>query len=160
MKLEEGGGPDSPGRVLVRLRAGRWSPHSPGSAFPFWSLRLSAALYVQASLELQFRDAEALNLTLWGLWNHNTLHLRPPEEEHGDEGWNVEEDGSETEAFYCCSPGPMTSGSVARGLCLLRLFNRTALRGAAHKRPLPAEKGGCWGRKYGGRRGQILANRF
>lgn len=119
-------------------------------------LCLPADLHVQVSLELQFRDAEALNLTLWGLGNHTSLHLHPPEqeeeeEEDEDRGWNVKKVGGETRAFYCCYPGPASPGSVTRGLCLLCLFNQTALRRAAHNRLLLVDKGGCEGRRPGGR---------
>lgn len=109
---------------------------------------------MQVSLELQLKDAEALNLTLWGLRNNNSLHLHPPEEEEEDKdkGWNEREAGGQTRAFYCCYPGPMSSASVTPGVCLLWLFNQTALRGAARSQPLLAEKGGCQGGKFGGRR--------
>lgn len=95
-------------------------------------LCLSAAL-VQVSMELQLRDAEALNVTLWGLRNCNSLHLHPPEEE---------EAGAETKAFYCCYPRAMSSESVPRDLCLLQLFNQTALRQVAGNQLLLVEKGG------------------
>lgn len=99
---------------------------------------------MQVSLELQFRDAEALNLTLWGLSSHNSLHLHPPEEEEDeDKGWNVREAGGETKVFYCCYPGPMSSELATQGLCLLWLSNQTALRGAAHNQLLLAETGRC-----------------
>lgn len=100
---------------------------------------------MQVSLELQFSDAERLNLTLWGLSTRNSLHLHPPEEEEKDKGRNVEEAGGETKAFYCCYPAPMSSGSVPQGLCLLWLFNQTALRGPVDDRSLLAEKGRRWG---------------
>lgn len=121
------------GLVCLQL-AGPCSRNSPVSAFLYCSLCLSAALYVQVFVEFQFRDGEALNLTLWGLRNHNSLHLQPPEEEDEDKG-------SETKAFYCCYPGSMSSGLVTQGLCLLWLFNQTALRAAAHSQPLLPKKG-------------------
>lgn len=122
-----------------RLLAGRPAPNGPVSAFLCCSLCPSAALYMQ--VELQFRGAEALNLTLWGLSNHNALHLHPLEEEEVDKGWNGKEAGRETKAFYCCYPGPMSSTSATQGLCLLWLSNQTALRGAARSQLLWAETG-------------------
>lgn len=107
---------------------------------------LSAALQLEVSLELQFKDVESLNLTLWGLRNHNSLHLHPPKEEDEDKGWNVEE-GGKVKAFYCCCPAPVSSESTTQSHCLLWLPNQTALRGAAHHQPPLADKGQCWGQK-------------
>lgn len=103
---------------------------------------LSAALQLEVSMELQFKDVESLNLTLWGLRNHNSLHLHPPKEEDEDKGWNVEE-GGEVKAFYCCCPAPVSSESTTQSHCLLWLPNQTALRGAAHHQPPLADKGRC-----------------
>lgn len=98
---------------------------------------------MQVSLELRLRDAEALNVTLWGLGNHSSLHLHPPggAEERRRE---AEEAGGQTGAFYCCYPG-----ATPKGLCLLRLFNQTALRGTENNQPLLPEEGG--GQKRGGK---------
>lgn len=111
---------------------------------------MSVALYVQVSLELRLRDAEALNVTLWGLSNHSSLHLHPPEGAE-EQRWEVKEAGGETGAFYCCYPG-----ATSKGLCLLRLFNQTALRGTENNQPLLAEEGGV--QKYGGKNTRIRFN--
>lgn len=111
------------------------------------STRLSAALQVEASVEIQFRDAETFRLTLWGLRNHHYLHLQlPEEEEEEDKSWNMEEAGAELKAFYSCWPAPVSPESTAQSQCLLWLSksNQTSLRGAAHNQPPPAEKGRCW----------------
>lgn len=109
-------------------------------------MSLSAALQLEVSLELQFKDVESLNLTLWGLRNHNSLHLQPPKDEDDNKGWNVEE-GGEVKAFYCCSPAPVSSESTTQSQCLLWLPNQTALTWAAHHQPPLADKGQCWGQK-------------
>ncbi|XP_056891262.1 uncharacterized protein LOC130527120 isoform X2 [Takifugu flavidus] len=98
-----------------------------------------SALQLEVSMELQFKDVESLNLTLWGLRNHDSLHLHPPKEEDEDKGWNVEE-GGEVKAFYCCCPAPVSSESTTQSHCLLWLPNQTALRGAAHHQLPLADK--------------------
>lgn len=104
---------------------------------------------MEATVEIQFRDAEAFSLTLWGLRNHHYLHLQPPEEEEEEEdrSWNMEEAGGEMKAFYSCWPAPVSPESATQSHCLLWLSNQTALRGVAHNQPPPAEKGRCWRQK-------------
>ncbi|XP_044047095.1 uncharacterized protein LOC122873874 [Siniperca chuatsi] len=82
----------------------------------------SSALKVdfEVSVELKLRDAETLNLTLYGRSNHSSLNLHPPDEEK-------EDDGGKRKAFYCCLPAPPTSESANQSRCLLWLANQTLL---------------------------------
>lgn len=90
-------------------------------------------------MELQYGDAETLNLTLYGLSNHNSLHLHPPEEEDKEEDWREKDDGDDGQmkTFYCCLPALPTSESVRQSYCLLWYANQTQLPGKS------TEKGWC-----------------
>ncbi|XP_034714854.1 uncharacterized protein si:dkey-192k22.2 isoform X2 [Etheostoma cragini] len=85
-------------------------------------------VHFEASVELQLRDAETLNLTLYGSSNHSSLHLHPPEEE------KEEDDKGQRKAFYCCLPVVPTSESTNQSRCLLWLANQTLLTETAKKR--------------------------
>lgn len=94
-------------------------------------------------MELHYGDAETLNLTLYGLSNHNSLHLHPPEEEDKEEdlrekgGDDDADDDGQMTAFYCCLPALPTSESVIQSHCLLWYTNLTEL-------PMKStEKGWC-----------------
>ncbi|KAA8594847.1 hypothetical protein FQN60_011982 [Etheostoma spectabile] len=96
-------------------------------------------VHFEASVELQLRDAETLNLTLYGSSNHSSLHLHPPEEE------KEEDDKGQKKAFYCCLPVVPTSESTNQSRCLLWLANQTLLTETAKKK-LPwkrTQKGWC-----------------
>ncbi|XP_032393726.1 uncharacterized protein LOC116703188 isoform X2 [Etheostoma spectabile] len=85
-------------------------------------------VHFEASVELQLRDAETLNLTLYGSSNHSSLHLHPPEEE------KEEDDKGQKKAFYCCLPVVPTSESTNQSRCLLWLANQTLLTETAKKK--------------------------
>lgn len=95
-------------------------------------------------MELQLRDTEELNLTLYGLGNHSFLQPHPPGEEEDVQragGRRVKEDDRQGEAFYCCQP---TSDPAAQSHCLLWLANHTVM--TAMQRPpstAVAPKGRC-----------------
>lgn len=83
-------------------------------------------------MELQLRDAETLNFTLYGHNNDNVLSLRPPGEE--EEIKKTDDEGLR-KAFYCCFPGPSTSESANQSRCLLWLSNQTVLNATTNKEP-------------------------
>lgn len=87
-------------------------------------------VHLKMLVELQFRDAETLNLTLYGHRNLSSLHLRPPEEEVDEV--KKEEDEGQMKAFYCCLPAPPSNQSR----CLLWLSNQTVVTAGA-KEKLP-----------------------
>lgn len=88
--------------------------------------------YFEVSVELQLRDAETLNLTLYGRNNHSSLHLHPPEEEEEDEEKKREYEGQRKD-FYCCLPAPPSSESANQSRCLLWLSNQTVLTATANE---------------------------
>ncbi|XP_038569421.1 uncharacterized protein LOC119899082 isoform X2 [Micropterus salmoides] len=102
----------------------------------------SSALKVhfKVSVELQFRDAKTLNLTLYGGSNQSSLLLNLPEEEEEEEEDEEEEknkdDEGQRKAFYCCFPASPTSESANQSRCLLWLANQTVLT-ATEKGKLP-----------------------
>lgn len=92
-------------------------------------------LHFEVSVELQFRDAETLNLTLYGLSNDNSLHLHPPEEEEEEEEERKKsDDEGQRKAFYCCFPTPSSSESANQSRCVLWLTNQTVLTAIAKER--------------------------
>ncbi|XP_070842400.1 uncharacterized protein [Chaetodon trifascialis] len=92
-------------------------------------------VYFEVSVELQLRDAETLNLTLYSLSNHSFLHLHPPVEEEEEEGGNKKDDEGQRKAFYCCLPALSTSESANQNRCLLWLANQTVLTATAKEKP-------------------------
>lgn len=92
-------------------------------------------------MELQLSDTE-LNLTLYGLGDHSSLHVHPPEEEDGAVDKKMKDDDGQREAFYCCLP---TSDLMRQSHCLLRLANQTLVTAAATKQPPSklTQKGWC-----------------
>lgn len=94
------------------------------------------------SVELQLRDAETLNLTLYSSSNHSSLHLHPPEEGEEEEEKERDDEG-QRKAFYCCLPVPPTSESANQSRCLLWLANQTVLTATAKERLLWKRKGRC-----------------
>ncbi|KAI3353236.1 hypothetical protein L3Q82_019775 [Scortum barcoo] len=88
------------------------------------------------SVELQLRDAETLNLTLYGRSNHSSLHLHPPEEEEEEDEDKRKEDEEQMKAFYCCLPAPPSAKSANQNRCLLWLSNQTVVTAGA-KEKLP-----------------------
>ncbi|XP_033936698.1 uncharacterized protein [Pseudochaenichthys georgianus] len=91
-------------------------------------------IHLVVSVELQFGDAETLNLTLYGHTNHSSLHLYPPEEEDKEE--EEEDKEGQRKAFYCCLPALPISESANQSHCLLWLANQTVLNATA-KEKLP-----------------------
>ncbi|XP_042341008.1 uncharacterized protein si:dkey-192k22.2 [Plectropomus leopardus] len=103
----------------------------------------AAEVHLEVSVELQLRDEETLNLTLYGRNNQSFLHLHPPEE--GEEEEDKKDDEGQRTAFYCCLPVPPTSESANQSRCLLWLANQTVLTATA-KEKLPwkrTQKGRC-----------------
>ncbi|XP_029993976.1 uncharacterized protein LOC115422062 [Sphaeramia orbicularis] len=86
---------------------------------------------LEVSVDLQFRDAESMNLTLYGRYNHSSLHLHPPEEEE-----EQEDDEGHKDAFFYCPPLLPTAQSANHNCCLLWLANQTVLTVTA-KEKLP-----------------------
>lgn len=112
------------------------------------SIYLSAALPFEVSVELQFKDTETLNLTLYSLGNHSSLHFHPPKEEDGEEEGLSKDDGRQTKAFYCCLSVLPASGSAGQSQCLLWFTNHTVLLSMAKEQllwKLPL-KGRCQGK--------------
>lgn len=110
------------------------------SIYPSTALKV----HLEVSVELQLRDAETLNITLYGRSNHSSLHLHPPEEEEEEEK-KKEDDEGQRKAFYCCLPVPPTTDSANQSRCLLWLANQTVLTATA-KEKLPwkrPQKGRC-----------------
>ncbi|XP_035516404.1 uncharacterized protein LOC118327224 [Morone saxatilis] len=97
----------------------------------------SSALKVhfKVSVELQLRDTETSNLTLYGYSDHSSLHLHPPEEEEEEEEEKKGDEG-QGKAFYCCLPVPPTPESANQSRCLLWLSNQTVWTATA-KEKLP-----------------------
>ncbi|KAM9362780.1 uncharacterized protein ABDE67_010025 [Symphorus nematophorus] len=94
-------------------------------------------VYFEVSVTLQLKDAETLNLTLYGLSNHSSLNLHPPEEEEEEEEEEKKKDDEgQRKAFYCCLPAPPTSESANQSRCLLWFANQTVLT-AIPKEKLP-----------------------
>ncbi|CAK6972230.1 uncharacterized protein si:dkey-192k22.2 isoform X2 [Scomber scombrus] len=102
-------------------------------------------VYLEMSVEVQLKDVESLNFTLYGRSNHSSLHLYPLEEEEEEEEEEEKkkkkkkkkkDDEGQREAFYCCLPVPPTSESASHGRCLLWLANQTVLTATA-KEKLP-----------------------
>ncbi|XP_070777562.1 uncharacterized protein [Enoplosus armatus] len=93
-------------------------------------------VHLEMSVELQLRDAETLNLTLYGRGNQSSLHLHPPEGEEEEEEEKKKDDEGQKKAFYCCLPAPPTSESANQSRCLLWLANQTVLTATA-KETLP-----------------------
>ncbi|XP_029290346.1 uncharacterized protein LOC115010069 isoform X2 [Cottoperca gobio] len=91
-------------------------------------------IHLEVSVNLQLRDAETLNLTLYGRNNHSSLHLHPPEEE--DEEEEEKNNVGQRKAFYCCLPAPPTPESANQRRCVLWLANQTVLTATA-KEKLP-----------------------
>ncbi|XP_029950987.1 uncharacterized protein LOC115391035 isoform X2 [Salarias fasciatus] len=87
---------------------------------------------LEVSVELQLSDAETLNLTLFGRSSHNSLRLRPLDEEEEETG----DDEGQKEAFFCCRPLLPSSESSNQSRCLLWLTNQTVLTATA-KEKLP-----------------------
>lgn len=115
------------------------------SIHPFTALKV----HFKVSVELQFRDAKTLNLTLYGGSNQSSLLLNLPEEEEEEEEDEEEEknkdDEGQRKAFYCCFPASPTSESANQSRCLLWLANQTVLT-ATEKGKLPwkrPQKGWC-----------------
>lgn len=103
---------------------------------------LASKVHFEVSVELQLRDAETLNFTLYGHNNDNFLRLRPPEEEEvevEEEEIKKTDDEGLRKAFYCCFPGPSTSESANQSRCLLWLSNQTVLNATTNKE-LPLER--------------------
>lgn len=92
-------------------------------------------VHLEMSVELQLRDAETLNLTLYSRSNHSSLHLHPPEEGEEEEEKERDDEG-QRKAFYCCLPVPPTSESANQSRCLLWLANQTVLTATAKERLL------------------------
>lgn len=97
-------------------------------------------LLFEVSVELQLRDTEDLNLTLYGLGNHSSLQPHPPEEEDGAGGERAKEDNGKGQAFYCCLP---TSDPAAQSHCLLWLANQTFMT-ATQRPPSRVTSKGEW----------------
>ncbi|TKS68138.1 hypothetical protein D9C73_002199 [Collichthys lucidus] len=90
------------------------------------------ALKVQFEVSVELHLTDVVNLTLYSLNNHSSLHLRPPEEE---EGQTEDGEGSGSEAFYCCLPSRLASASANQSRCLLWFSNRTVLTTAKETLP-------------------------
>ncbi|KAM8843593.1 uncharacterized protein ACB058_014822 [Synchiropus picturatus] len=82
----------------------------------------SSSGYVEVLVEVQLRDKEFLNLTLYGWNNQSSLQLHLPDEEE------EERDEDLMEAFHCC----VLSGRDKDTSCLLWISNQTLL-GAADR---------------------------
>lgn len=106
------------------------------SLYPSTALRL----LFEVSVELQLRDTEDLNLTLYGLGNHSSLQPHPPEEEDGAGGERAKEDDGKGQAFYCCLP---TSDPAAQSHCLLWLANQTFMTATQRPPSRVTSKGRC-----------------
>nr|XP_046269441.1 uncharacterized protein LOC124072239 [Scatophagus argus] len=87
-------------------------------------------VYLEVSVALQLKDAETVNLTLYGLSNHSSLHFYPPEKESGQDDVDMKDDEGQRKAFYCCLPAPPTSESANKSHCLLWFANQTVLNEA------------------------------
>ncbi|KAM3622855.1 uncharacterized protein V6R79_003975 [Siganus canaliculatus] len=96
-------------------------------------------IHFEVSMELHLRDAETLNVTLYGLGNHSSLHFDSPEEEEEEEDEEDEEhrdkkaDEGKKKAFYCCLPSTPISTSANGSRCLLQFANQTDLTATARK---------------------------
>ncbi|XP_078020540.1 uncharacterized protein LOC117255593 isoform X2 [Epinephelus lanceolatus] len=108
-------------------------------------------VHLEMSVELQLRDAETLNLTLYSRSNHSSLHLHPPEEGEEEEEKERDDEG-QRKAFYCCLPVPPTSESANQSRCLLWLANQTVLTATAKERLL-------WKRKDGEKHSEIILSK-
>lgn len=105
-------------------------------------------LLFEVSVELQLRDTEELNLTLYGLSNHSFLQPHPPDEEEEQEevdvkgagGKRVKKNNGQGEAFYCCQP---TSDPGAQSHCLLWLANQTIMTAVQQPPSTVASRGRC-----------------
>ncbi|XP_027138507.1 uncharacterized protein LOC104927669 isoform X1 [Larimichthys crocea] len=92
----------------------------------------SSALKVQFEVSVELHLPDVVNLTLYSLNNHGSLHLRPPEEEDGK---TKDGEGPRSEAFYCCLPSRLASASANQSRCLLWFSNRTVLTAAKETLP-------------------------
>lgn len=96
-------------------------------------------------MELQLRDTEELNLTLYGLSNNSFLQPHPPGEEGEEEVDGAGEkrakgNDGHGEAFYCCRK---TSDPGAPSQCLLWLANQTVMTATQRPPAAVAPRGRC-----------------